>query len=43
MDAVRRGYCDNSFKSFMLKQNLNFIITQAAAKRKLLLLKTERS
>lgn len=43
MKAVRKGCCDNSFKSFTLKQNVNFIITQDVAKKKQLVMKTERT
>lgn len=34
MNAVRKGCCDNSFKYFILKQNMNFIITQDVAEKK---------
>lgn len=43
MNAVRKGCCDNSFKYFILKQNMNFIITQDVAEKKKLVLKTERT
>lgn len=41
-ECGKKGVHDNSFRMFIVKHNLNFIITQAAAKKKQLVLKTER-